>query len=52
MSGAMATINDGVWTAIKHINAIFDEDQQRLISVPAARSQPSAQGSTAVAAGS
>jgi hypothetical protein len=28
MAGAMATIDDGAWTAIKHTSAIFDEDRQ------------------------
>jgi Transposase DDE domain group 1 len=29
---AIATIQDDAWTAIKYINAIFDQDQQRWIS--------------------
>ena len=31
MTGAMATIDDGAWTAIKYAKAIFDDDQQRRI---------------------
>jgi hypothetical protein len=40
MTGAMAAIDDGAWTAIKHANAIFDEDQRRWIS-DAAQAAPS-----------
>jgi hypothetical protein len=31
MAGAMARIDDGAWTAIKHTNAFFDQDQQFVV---------------------
>jgi hypothetical protein len=31
MTGATATIDDGAWTAIKHTNAFFEQDQQFVV---------------------
>jgi hypothetical protein len=44
-TGAMATIDDGAWTAIAHTTAILDEDQRWIL--PCSAGSTSRSGGTA-----